>query len=368
MKLVMTEKKYLVRSMEEKDKPQIIGLLEHVFNGWPHFKLNCSNIEHWDWKYKNSPDLDNIIVVAEFDGMIVGCIHSQVNKMWINDKKIKSTQSMDAAILKKHRGTGLFKKLRGKMDEIRINKKIKLAYGFSTVSAVERATKEVAPIRLPYSIIQMVRINDIDYHLKENNLEGTLLKKIGYRVLKRLTTSETNEVEYNKDDFNIEKISKFDDRFDYFFNIIKNKYKFIMDRSKDYLNWRYFQLGSDEYIVEAALNGEKVLGYIIYKINRYRNYPKGVIMDLVTLPKKLDVTNMLVNNAVQYFDEQNINASYYISAKKHPHVQIMNKFGFVNNQNEQVFRFQDYGYDQIKKINLAIDGEILVQFGDSDWE
>ena len=56
----------------------------------------------------------------------------------------------------------------------------------------------------------------------------------------------------------------------------------------------------------------------------------GYIVDLLTLPDRLDVANALIREAIHYFDDQNINIIKCSVIKNHPHERIFRKYGFLN--------------------------------------
>ena len=67
---------HVVRPYKPGDEDQIIQLLDVVFDGWPHFNIPCTPLEHWEWKYLDNPRKKYFASVAEVDGRIVGCCHS----------------------------------------------------------------------------------------------------------------------------------------------------------------------------------------------------------------------------------------------------------------------------------------------------
>ena len=60
---------YTVREYRDKDKPQILKLLEKVFK-------REHTPESWIWKYFDNPIKKHVIVVAEIDDQIIGCNHA----------------------------------------------------------------------------------------------------------------------------------------------------------------------------------------------------------------------------------------------------------------------------------------------------
>lgn len=46
---------FIAKEYQPGDEEGIVELLEIVFDGWPHFDLPCSRVDHWKWKF-----LDNL--------------------------------------------------------------------------------------------------------------------------------------------------------------------------------------------------------------------------------------------------------------------------------------------------------------------
>ena len=75
------------------------------------------------------------------------------------------------------------------------------------------------------------------------------------------------------------------------------------------MNWRFCDSRGGNYVVKMAEENGSILGYIILRINKIReDYPIGYIVDLLTLPERLDVVSDLISNSVNYFDVNDVNA------------------------------------------------------------
>ena len=59
-----------IRSYRAGDEREIVALLEEVFNGWPKLSMENTASDHWNWKYIDTPKGDNMILVAETDGIV----------------------------------------------------------------------------------------------------------------------------------------------------------------------------------------------------------------------------------------------------------------------------------------------------------
>jgi hypothetical protein len=55
-------------------------------------------------------------------------------------------------------------------------------------------------------------------------------------------------------------LNRFDDRTDALWHEAKHQFDFAVERTQDYLNWRYADHRSDRFVVRVAVDGDRVLG------------------------------------------------------------------------------------------------------------
>lgn len=154
-----------------------------------------------------------------------------------------------------------------------------------------------------------------------------------------------------------------------FWEEISGHYDFIVERRMDYLNWRYCDQRGGSYIVKQAENNGRVVGYIVLRIDRYRDdYPVGTIVDLVTLPSRLDVAHILVADAINFFDEQEINSCRYLVAKNHPYEGILKRYGFLDGRSKVHLFYVSLGEEEeLEKLSTSQAARIHFTYGDTDW-
>jgi hypothetical protein len=170
--------------------------------------------------------------------------------------------------------------------------------------------------------------------------------------------------------FSISKVSSFDDRINEFWDEMKDHYNFIVQRTREYVNWRYCDPRGGDYIIKMAEADGKILGYSVLRINSYKkDYLNGSIVDLINLPKRLDVSEGLVKDAVNFFDSNNINIIQCQIIKYHQNEAIVKKFGFVDS------RFRHFMHyvpkieidEELKKLQRSTANQIHYVYGDYDW-
>ena len=107
------------------------------------------------------------------------------------------------------------------------------------------------------------------------------------------------------------------------------------------------------------------LGFVVLRINKYNlNYPVGYIVDLISLPNRLDVLFHLIKVSMSYFENHDTNIIYFLSSNKFE-LNIMNKFGFIKKGNKKIFH-KEYKKLGIKNLLLNSNGLIHFKYGNYD--
>lgn len=362
---------YFVRSYLPGDEEEIVRLLQLVFDGWPHFDLSCAPVDHWRWKFKDNPLKKSIILLGTSDDKIIGCTHTTPLTMKIGDSVFLCGNGYDLAVHPDFRRIGVAKKMNELRRELRANAGIKLVIMVSGNPIMVTHYSKLYP-RFPYTILNFVRIQDIDLHLQMNPTENAWLKKYGFHFVKLLNKfrSALRVSSLPEEDFRISKVHSFDGNINVFLDEIKSHYAFIVERTRDYLNWRYCDPRGGNYIIKIAEADGRTLGYSVLRINRYvRSYPVGYIVDLLTLPDRLDVTDALVADAVNYFDSNCINMIRCQVVKNHPYEKLLKGCGFAKSGYGIDLFYDIYAKigEELNKLQTRIPDRIHFVYGDYDW-
>jgi GNAT superfamily N-acetyltransferase len=262
----------IMRQYQEGDEKEIVNLLELAFNKWPNFDLNCTPLEHWQWKFRDNPQDKLIMFLAVIEGQIVACHHQLLNRMRIGSQNILCSIGVDVAVHPDHRRKGIRRLVRGRYD---IKKKAGVKFRLNIIPypyaiQFQERTKSLS---LPYGTTLFTRIRDINLFLEHEKPKHPLSKKYGFyisRITNRLSIifSRSQRSSLEADDINIVEAIEFDNRINSFWNVIKDQYDFIIERNRDYLNWRYCDSRGGEYIVKIAERESKILGYIVLRKKR----------------------------------------------------------------------------------------------------
>lgn len=107
---MMSTKPY-IRSANETDQENILGLLNGVFSDNQRTSW-LRDHSYWDWKFVNNPFGKSILSVAEVNNEIVGIDNLWPWELEVKGSVIKALQPCDAVVHKDYRGLGIFNELR----------------------------------------------------------------------------------------------------------------------------------------------------------------------------------------------------------------------------------------------------------------
>ncbi len=362
------EKDFFARAYRPGDEEGIVELLEVVFKGWPQIDLSCSPLDHWRWKFENNPIQKRFITVAEIDDKIIGCLHIIPLMLKIGDDIYLCSTSVDFAVHPDFRERGVSKKVGPLCVEKRREGGVNLDYHITGNPILIKGILKDRP-RFPYNVINLVRIRDINKQLEVMPVEKAWLTKYGYYLIK-ISNDFKNALKGKprKHDLSIHKIDRFSENINEFWKVVSGHYKLIVERSRDYLNWRFCDPRAGDFVVKQAEEDGCILGYSVLRINRYRpDYPVGFIVDLLTLPDRLDAADALAADAVQFFDDSDINIVNYQVVKGHPYEGVLKRHGFVDSRiKAHVFVLplqEDNLLDKVKEVPAS---EVLISWGDHD--
>ena len=321
---------HIVRHILPGDEYGIVDLLEITFNPWPNYSIECEPMEHWRWKYQDSPNATKSSVVCESEGKIIGCKHDVVLKLKIGNEILFGNLGSDLAVHPDHRRKGISTKLR----ELNRASKKEVGYEFtyfvtSNPILIEHYQKTREPF--PYTIFNYVKIFDIDLQLEKMPVKGPLIKKYGFLSLEVLNKvrnvfTEKNETSETK----IISITFFDELYNRFWQKEKQSYDFIINRDIAYMNWRYADPKGGNYSILKAEKEDEFTGYIILYINRIiEDYPIGYIVDIMTDGND-ETTYELVSAAIDFFKTNDVNIINCLTLRGHHHEKALQQNGFVN--------------------------------------
>lgn len=367
----MTED-YVIRKYQISEENQIIELLNNAFDYWPPYDLTHSVLEHWKWKYIENSSGKYLLIVAEKDGEVVGFNSQIFTNLKVGNKTILSGLFTELGVHPDHRRKGISNNMVKFMKKIREDMETRIHFGFSSNPIVIKAELKRGKKYFPHDLKLMISINDYDSYLKSNpgsRLTNYVMRQ-GFR-LKRYLDTLINSLTLNttsKTPFQIRKMSSFNEDVDIFWDTIKDHYLFITERKMNHLNWRYADPRGGNYDIKAAYDENRIVGYIVTRINNIeKDHPVGFIVDLITIPNRIDIADKLIDSALQDFMAKKITTLKSLVVKNHPYEGIYKKHGFSESRIQYAMTIElmyfDEEWDEILKMPAD---RVLISYCDTD--
>ncbi len=101
----------------------------------------------------------------------------------------------------------------------------------------------------------------------------------------------------------------------------------FIDRSKQYLTWRYKHSPGNEYRILHAYNGGEYAGYLIWKTIQFKGLKAGIVVDLVT--KSNRVAGELLGAIVNQSKTQGIRMLAFLVGHANPNAEALARNGFI---------------------------------------
>lgn len=315
------------------DERKIVELLELGFGEWPSFNLNCSSLAHWRWKYNEVPIGESFIVKVMKGSEIVAALHAYPVEIKVKDKIYLCTYAGDNVVHPDYREQGISNMMYKEMIELKNSSGVVFDYFVtSTPYLIESWSKRF--YIFPFTISNLVWIEDIDLQLKEMPVKHPFLVKLGFLASKTLNSQRHKESSKTKKaNLNLEAVEEFDERIDRFWDKISKCYDFIVERSSIYLNWRYCDERSGD--LKQIESGKEILGFCVYGINNKNpEYPVGYILDLLALPGEKEAVNVLIQDGLRYFKERKVNLVNCLMPRGHTYYSLLKQHGFLDSRVE----------------------------------
>jgi hypothetical protein len=348
----------------------MLELLFGAFQRWPAFQIEVPAIEHLRWKMQSHPLAPQNQWVAEIDGRIVAMMLRIVRTVRVRGRDYLARDGVDAAVDPRCQGRGLYSTILDHSRESPQSAAFALRFGYSTNPRTRRRStprpsrflgNPIQVLQKPYRARAIVARRRKRYGgrlpapLAVLRIElARALHGLGHRPYWRSV----------KRGWSILTLPRFDDRIDAFFDEAARPFDFVVVRSRDYLNWRYFDPAAGRFTVRAAEQEGRLLGYLVFKITEGQGY----VADLLALPGRTDVVRSLIEDALRLFREADLDQATCWMISRHPYNAILQRYGFIDSRGDAGFSYRETTLDASELAFLADAGaRIHLTHGDTDW-
>jgi len=312
---------------------------------------HADSLSLYRWKYVNTPQI-TLVGVADLDNEIVGIHHIIVYNAKIGSDTVGLAYADDYCVDNDYRGLGISGKLSLPQAKT-VSDLTKYTYLTTVNPIILKSYDKSGRGVFPFPVTRMVKINDIDLHLRMRPVGNILKLKYGYialAILNNLRKKFTPRIK-RVGEFGVVEVPRFDEKIDYFWEKIKDDYNFILEKKHPYLNWRFTDNERGSHIKVQAMNGDEVLGYAVFGLKEEEGYTEGLVEDLIALKDRMDVVDALFDYGCKYFDDLGVNAVYYQVVEGHPYQRFSVKKGFLDSRSKPYISF-DYSSAEREKVGF----------------
>jgi len=126
----------------------------------------------------------------------------------------------------------------------------------------------------------------------------------------------------------VEALTRFDERFDLLAAAASPGFPVIAYRDRAYLEWKYGSRPFVAYRILAALEGERLLGYLVFRVDRSGEPAKGLLVDFLTLPSRPEVFRALLLEVLRHLRAEAI--GYVVAFTTRPEFgRVLRRCGFL---------------------------------------
>lgn len=258
-----------VRFIRQGDEEGVLRVLTQAFPRWPKLAVSVSPLDHLRWKMSCHPLVAQFHIVVEAPDGIVGARLEWAFDTKLNDRIITMRESVDRAVLPEYQRNYAMSAMRVYAQELR-DKSFDMYMGYRSGTP---GLRNLRRYRVPSArFSRTIDVLVCDPELLPPAEEGT--------------TSWT-----------ISAVDSFDERADTLWSKAQSQFLFAIVRSSAHLNWRYADPRAGDYVILAAEQDGRWLGYVVLRLTD----DAGYVADLLALPGRNDVVESLLSAAIERF-------------------------------------------------------------------
>lgn len=318
----------IVRQAKAADAKKLELFFKKAYGEMARYKYP----ERWEWLFLRNPWQDPKelqIYVAEKNGMIVGHAAAFIVPCTINNNTVQLSWGIDSIVLPEYRGRGVAKALQDMKK-----KRSTIDASFSMSPVIRNVKKKLGLISGPpaYLFIKYLRFSCSAILSRYNSSFRRIVlffpTVVIYGVLTILQKSRFNKPNSN---FRIVFQSQPEFRSDEtkLWQKIRKDFAFGVERTADYLNWRYKEEPwGKHFCFKSYDNQDNLNGLLIYRIGIETNPPVAIILELIAESWDNKISENLLNTLESHLKTESINQIQFSCSDKKA-VTILKKCGYL---------------------------------------
>lgn len=341
--------------------------------------------DRWNWEFLENPLVDKSrkeipVFIAIKDGNIIGQMGEMLCQIKIGEDMYRIGTGVDLIVHPDYRRYGIAKKLieaiskhldvRYTIVRSKITTKIldtykQLGYQkFKTIPVYRRFVKldrVSASHFLTVKTANHLWMKSIVKLSCRFGLDEIISAAVNFLIKTRDLLEHKKKETFRSE---IKEVQQFGDEIDQLWNAISDKFKIIIKRDRQFLNWRFSNHTKLDYRKFISICDGETKGYIVIRNPDSTELNRGTIVDLFAAPDDNETIESLIHHAIDFFGKSVLMIECPASLREYQ--RALSKFGFLRiGKTEPYFCCKD----SILRSKLEKWGnDWFITKADQDWD
>jgi hypothetical protein len=311
-------------------------MLRASFGAWPRVEIPVGPIDHLRWKLSCPPDALALHRLTEVDGKAASFVVCWTQLTKVGAQVVRSLQGTDRVVHPAFQQRGLAAAIGRWRSEHRHDQSTDIMFGVASGHPAmqrldKRATTEAQAFANPVFV----------YSLAGAGTSRSLPALSGAAAVRA--------------------IDRFDSRVDDLWQAVSDTFDFVLERRREYMNWRYADSRAGRFKIWVVEAGEDLLGYAVAGLSS----GQACLADVLARPGRLETVTALVGTATAWSREEGALRIDWWLPERHPYQDVRRRLGFVSRR-ERVLTVRNYNQGLDLAFMRDPAARIHVAAGDTD--
>ncbi len=333
----------LIREMRECEDDLL--LFQELFNSG----LSPRSIEHLRWQYLQNPGGKLLVDFAE-DPLKrrLAALYAVFPVLFrVGGKQVLACTSLDTRTGGEYRRRGLFVTLAKRVYERCTREGLAFVYGFPNQYSAHGLFHSLGFSRLDSPVVMMKSFRLSSLVRRVLHLPRVPMTRS--RVPLGPTPSDFDPV----DSPGVVSLSAFEDETDKLWADFSQDFAVTVDRSHDYMNWRFVRKPETKYFIKVTQSGREYDALIVYTMRDRPDMRVGHVMELFFRTGREEAGRTLLRFACQHFRRAGCSVATALSFTHSPGHRLYAKSGFLAPPRVEPFRVR-LGFFPLKSENTPL--------------
>jgi hypothetical protein len=316
--------------IDQREASRLLDAIVESFGTWPAFDPGVPPLDHLWWKM-SSPAGDMAAILGEVDGEVACCQVCLSQRVRVGAALISRVRSADFAVCPAFRGRGLGSALWEFKSTVLERPTLRLTE--SRAPEIRHLTRKEGARPLGNPVLALLLPLSARWdgggspaQRESRSVVGNLALLLASRWQRAGRARGKSARATSGPPPAVRRVERFDARFGPFWEEARRAFEVAVERTPEYLDWRYADPRGGRWNVDASESEAAVLGYCAWRVDGRL----GIIGDLLALPERLDVVESLVDAAVAGARAAAAASLLCWLPRRHPYRDVLHGRGFID--------------------------------------